>query len=207
MAGIRHDPDEAHIAHLQSARRMLALPIEVSRLHWHPFGVYTIPMAKRLDGDATWSRRLHIWHPSGTPVGEASPYGVHTHSGTARSHVLAGTLFHHVYDFEADPDGAWDRAALGDPEGRATLVAHEQAATGAGVTHTLPANQPHGVSKPPGFAISLFEQLDGPTEQPFTTWQRNNVPAEPLVLKAPVPLAQVLREATLVLEQALFETA
>ncbi len=186
---------------------MLALPIEVSRMHWHPFGVYTIPMPKRRTDEGTWSRRLHIWHPSGTPVGEASPYGVHTHSGVAQSHVLAGTLHHHLYAFEADEEGIWDRAALGVPEGRATLTGHVWAPTDAGATHTLPANQPHGVSKPPGFAISLFEQLDGPTEQPFTTWQRTDVPAEELVLKAPAPLAQVLHEATQLLEQALFNAA
>ncbi len=183
---------------------MLALPISESGMHWHPFGVYTIPMAKRTAGDATWSRRLHIWHPEATPVGEASPYGVHTHSGVAQSHVLAGTLFHHLYAFEPDAEGVWHEAPT-DGGRRATLLSHLQAATKAGVTHTLPANQAHGVSKPPGFAISLFEQEDGPTVQPFTTWQRTDVAAEELVLRPPVPVSQVWREATAVLEQALYQ--
>ncbi len=204
MDALLHAPDDAHIAHLEQARRMLSLPIEESGMHWHPFGVYTIPMTKRSDGDTTWSRRLHIWHPAGTPVGEASPYGVHTHSGVARSHVLSGTLFHHLYAFEPDVDGVWKEAPT--EGGRmATLLGHLQAPTTAGVTHTLPANQPHGVSKPPGFAISLFEQEDGPTTQPFTTWQRTDVAAEELVLRPPVPVSQVWREATMVLEQALYK--
>lgn len=205
MDPVRHDPDLAHDAHGAEALRVLALPLEVNGLHWHPFGVFTVPLAKRTDADGTWSRRLHVWHPVAKPVGEASAYGVHTHSGTARSHVLVGALHHHLYAFEADPDGAWQRAVLGVPEGRATRVGHVQATTEAGVTHTLPANRPHGVTKPDGFAISLFEQLDGPTEQPFTTWQRTDVSEEPLVRQAPVPLRQVAFEALSLLEQTVVD--
>ncbi len=211
MDPLQHAPNPAHHEHLLAARRVLELPIEVSRLHWHPFGLYTIPLAKRredeTDGGRIWSRRLHIWHPLATPVGEASPYGVHTHTGTAASHVLVGTLHHHLYDFEPDADGIWQRAALGVPEGRATLRGHLQAPTVAGQTHTLPAHQPHGVSKPPGFAMSLFEQLDEPKNPghaaEFTTWQRTDVPAEPLLKTGPVPLAAVQREALLVVDAAI----
>lgn len=196
-------PDEAHGAHLELARRMLHLPVAASNLHWHPFGVYTIPMAPRTSDDETWSRRLHVWHPQAKPVGEASPYGVHTHSGPARSHVVVGTLHHHLYQFQADPEGLWQRACLGTPEGRATLLAHAQAATQAGTTHSLPKDHPHGVTKPPGLAISVFEQLDGPTDQPFTTWQRTDVPAEELVRRGPVDVETVRREALGAVERRL----
>lgn len=195
--------DSDPIGHLEVARKALALPIEASRLHWHPFGVYTLPLGKK-DG---WSRRLHVWHPSGTPVGEASPYGVHTHSGQARSHVLTGTLHHHLYAFEADAEGIWQRACLGEPEGRATLLAHAWRPTEAGMTHTLPKDTPHGVTKPDGLAVSLFAQEDGPTEQPFTTWQRMDVPAEELVRQAPAPLETVRREAWSAIEARLHTLA
>lgn len=186
--------------HLLQVARVLALPQEVSGLHWHPFGVYTIPMSKRRDGDATWSRRLHLWHPQAKPVGEASPYGVHTHSGEARSHVLVGSLFHHLYAFRADGDGVWYE----DPTDRqASLVAHVWEETRAGMTHSLPKDHPHGVTKPDGWAISLFEQRDGPAEMPFTTWRRTDVPAEELVRRGPVPLDAVLREARLLIDQAI----
>lgn len=202
MDALLHAPDTAVLAHLLEARRILSFPVEVSRLHWHPFGLYTLPLAKRSQEDGTWSRRLHLWHPAATPVGEASPYGVHTHSGTAKSHVLAGALQHHLYEFEEDPVGVWQRAALGVPEGRATLVGHIQAPTLAGMTHTLPANHPHGVTKPPGLAVSLFEQIGEEKSQPFTTWQRTDVPAEVLVREPPVPVQTVQREALAVLDQA-----
>ncbi len=201
MDPVAHAPNPALHAHRHEAQRVLELPVEVSGLRWHPFGVYTMPLASRTDAEGrTWSRRLHVWHPEGTPVGEASPYGVHTHSGTARSHVLAGSLHHHLYAFDEDPEGAWQKAALGEPVGRAALRHHIWAPTRAGTTHTLPANQPHGVTKPPGFALSLFEQLDTNTADVFTTWQRTDVPAEPLVRAAPVAPRQVAHEALQVLE-------
>lgn len=205
MEPLQHAPDDRHLPHLEEARRVLALPIGASGLHWHPFGVYTIPMARRTVDGRVWSRRLHLWHPEAVPVGEASPYGVHTHSGTARSHVLAGTLQHHLYEFEADGDGVWSKSALGGGgPTRASLLGHLQAPTVAGVTHTLPAHQPHGVSKPPGFAVSLFEQVEGEGGPPFTTWQRTDVPAEALVLRPPVAVQRVQMEALAVLERALF---
>ncbi|MGB0652468.1 MAG: hypothetical protein ACPGQL_04645, partial [Thermoplasmatota archaeon] len=206
---IRHDPNPGFDAHLAEARKVLALPIEVSGLHWHPFGVYAIPLAKRTDASGSvWSRRLHLWHPAGEPVGPASPYGVHTHSGTARSHVLAGRLTHHLYAFEADPEGLWQRACLGKPEGRATLLAHLQEDTTSGTTHTLPKDQPHGVTKPDdAFAVSLFEQRGGEKAQEFTTWQRTDVPAQPPVRRGPVPLARVQAEGLAVLDQVADEMA
>lgn len=205
MDPLQHAPDEQHLPHLEEARRVLALPAGASGLHWHPFGVYAVPLARRTVDGCVWSRRLHLWHPEATPVGEASPYGVHTHSGTARSHVLAGTLQHHLYHFEPDGDGAWQRAALGVPEGPAALVAHAEAPTHAGVTHTLPAHQPHGVGKRPAvFAVSLFEQVDEAGGPPFTTWQRTDVPAEALVTRPPVDVGRVRVEALAVLERALF---
>lgn len=192
---VRREPNPRFHEHVAEAIRVLELPIEVSGLHWHPFGVYSIPLAKRTDEEGTWSRRLHIWHPSGTPVGEASPYGVHTHSGPARSHVLVGSLFHHLYQFKPDSEGVWERACLGKPEGRAALVDHVWAETLSEQTHSFPANHAHGVTKPPGLAVSLFSQLDGPTVQEFTTWQRTDVSAEELVKKGPTPLAQVQFDA------------
>lgn len=200
MDPVRHDPNPALDAHVAESRRVLGLPIDVNGLHWHPFGVFTVPLAKRTDAQGTWSRRLHLWHPGAKPVGEASAYGVHTHSGTARSHVLVGALHHHLYAFEADPEGIWKRAALGVPEGQATLVGHVQATTRVGMTHTLPADHPHGVTKPDGWAISLFEQLDGPARQPFTTWQRTDVPEESLVRKTPVAMGKVAFEALRMLD-------
>lgn len=203
MEPLLHARDSAHLEHLEEARRVLALPIEVSGLHWHPFGVFAIPLAKRHADGQVWVRRLHIWHPETTPVGETSPYGVHTHSGTAKSHVLTGTLHHHLYDFSADEAGVWLESSKAGQR-RATLQAHIQGPTTAGTTHTLPANHPHGVSKPPGFAISLFEQLEEGRSQPFTTWQRTDAPAEVLVDRAPVDPQRVLVEARLKIEEALF---
>ncbi len=193
-------PDTAHAEHLEQARRVLALPVEASRLHWHPFGVFTIPMAKRRDGDRTWSRRLHIWHPAGVPVGPASAYGVHTHSGPANSHVLVGSLFHHLYAFAPASDGIWLRCPGDD---RWDLVAHAKETTEAGTTHSLPKDHPHGVSKRDGWAISLFEQLDGPTDMPFTTWRRTDVPEEPLVRQGPEPADAVRRDALMAIDRAL----
>lgn len=204
---LRHDPDPAHAAHLEEVRRVLALPLEVTGFRWHPFGVYTAPLAKRSDAAGTWSRRLHVWHPAARPVGPASPYGIHTHSGMARSHVVVGTIHHHLYDFVADADGVWQRARLGTPEGPASLSAHVWGPTTQGMTHTFPKDQPHGVTKPDGWAVSLFEQLDGPTEQPFTTWQRTDVPAEELERTGPVPAKTVLQEARSVVDQALARCA
>jgi hypothetical protein len=194
-------------AHLGEACRVLSLPLDVNRLRWHPFGVYTVALGKRTGADGTgWSRRLHVWHPDAEPVGDASPYGVHTHSGLARSHVLAGTLHHHLYAFSPDPDGIWLRR----PGGGAALErldAHVWAPTRAGTTHTLPADRPHGVSKPPGFAVSLFEQAGDGAGQPFTTWQRIDVAAESLLHVGPVDAGDVLREARAVVESALAQVA
>ncbi len=201
----RHDPDLLHDHHVRDARRVLALPVEVTGLRWHPFGLFTMPLPKRTDARGTWSRRLHVWHPDGRPVGEASPYGVHTHSGPARSHVLLGALEHHLYAFEEDPQGVWQRACLGRGEGNASLVGHTQATTRAGTTHSLPANQPHGVTKGDGLALSLFEQLDGPKAQEFTTWQRTDVPAEELVRRGPVPPSQAALEALVALDSVLVQ--
>ncbi len=192
--------DAQRALHLEQVARVLALPPEASGLHWHPFGVYTIPMAKHRDEQGTWSRRLHLWHPLAKPVGEASPYGVHTHSGPARSHVLVGSLFHHLYAFQEDPEGIWQESPT---DRRCRLLAHVWEETRAGSTHDLPKDHPHGVSKPDGWAISLFEQLDGPAEQPFTTWQRSDVPAEELVRRGPVPIDDVWREARLRIDQAI----
>lgn len=199
---VHREPNPRFDEHVAEAIRVLELPIEVSGLHYHPFGVYSIPLAKRSDETGSWSRRLHLWHPEATPVGEASPYGVHTHSGPARSHVLVGSLYHHLYQFEADEAGVWERACLGEPEGRATLRDHQLAETKAGETHTFPANHAHGVTKPEGWSISLFSQLDGPTTQEFTTWQRTDVPPQPLRRKGPVELETVRREALLQLSGA-----
>ena len=188
-------PNPRFDEHVAEAIRVLELPLEVNGLHYHPFGVYSVPLAKRTDEEGAWSRRLHLWHPDAVPVGEASPYGVHTHSGPARSHVLVGSLFHHLYRFEADVGGVWQRARLGEPEGMATLCEHVCATTETGQTHVFPANHAHGVSKPDGWSISLFSQLDGPTTQAFTTWQRTDVPAEPLLRAPPVPVGVVQAEA------------
>lgn len=204
MEPLRHDADLLHLDHLNVAQRVLALPVAASGLHWHPFGVYTIPLARRVADDGrAFSRRLHLWHPQGVPVGEASLYGVHTHSGEAQSHVLAGTLHHHLYDFEAEPDGIW-RERLNGAERMATLRAHVWGPTATGVTHTLPAEHAHGVSKPPGWAISLFEQHEEGRGQRFTTWQRTDVDEEELVGVGPVPRGQVLEEARALIEEALF---
>ncbi|MGB1696839.1 MAG: hypothetical protein ACPHK8_00395 [Thermoplasmatota archaeon] len=197
---VHREPNPRFAEHVAEAIRVLQLPTEVSGLHYHPFGVYSVPLAKRTDEEGTWSRRLHLWHPEATPVGEASPYGVHTHSGPARSHVLYGSLYHHLYQFEADAAGVWQRACLGEPEGRATLLDHVFAETRTGQTHSFPANHAHGVTKPDGWSISLFSQLDGPTTQEFTTWQRTDVSAEPLLRKGPVPVTEVARDALLCLE-------
>jgi len=200
---VTHVPDAARAAHLEEARRVLALPLSANALRWHPFGVYAIPLARRgLDGQV-WSRRLHLWHPDAEPVGERSPYGVHTHTGRARSHVLVGTLHHHLYAFAADEDGAWQRAALGVPEGRAAMLAHVQAPTPAATTHELPADHPHGVTKPPGWAVSLFEQMESPGGSAFTTWRRLGGEPEEPDLRGPVPPGEVLREARALVEQAL----
>lgn len=198
---LQQAPDPDHGVHAAEALKVLRLPVDVSRLRWHPFGVYTVPLAPRSRDGHMWSRRLHVWHPEAKPVGEASPYGVHTHSGLAISHVLVGTLHHHLYAF--GPGEGWQRAALGTPEGTEALLEHTMAPTHEGTMHTLPKDQPHGVTKPPGLAISLFEQRDGPTEQVFTTWQRTDVPAEPLLRRGPVPVANVRNEALLALEDLL----
>lgn len=202
---LEHVLDTAHVAHLETARKVLSLPIEVSGLHWHPFGIFAIPLAKRRDGATTYSRRLHIWHPAGRPVGPFSPYGVHTHTGDAQSHVLVGSLQHHLYRFDADPDGIWRECAPGH-ERMATLRAHAEAETPAGMTHRFPAHHAHGVGAN-GFSISLFEQAGGDKAAPFTTWQRSDGPAEPLVRTPPVAVAQVQQEALLAVEQALYLTA
>ncbi len=179
--------------HVAEALRVLELPIEVSGMHWHPFGVYTIPLAKRTGPDGTWSRRMHIWHPSGTPVGPASPYGVHSHTGDALSHVLAGAVHHHLYAFRDDPEGAWQV----EPDGhRASLVAHSTETTTAGMWHSFPADHAHGVTKDPEvMAVSLFAQRDEKGTRPFTTWQRIDLPAEELVRRSPAPLDKVRRDA------------
>ncbi len=207
MGPLQHAPDPAHREHLEEARRVLALPIAASGLRWHPFGVYVIPLARRHIEGHDRVRRLHLWHPNAKPVGPASPYGVHTHTGTAYSHVLIGALHHYLYEFCEDPDGVWLRTALGGQARRETLTAHAQATTTQAMLHTLPAHQPHSVSKPPGLAISLFEQVEQPAGEPFTTWQRQDMPAEELVRKPPVPLAQVLAEMRLAVEQTLYATS
>lgn len=206
MLPLQHARDPHHLDHLEEARRVLALPPDASGFHWHPFGVFAIPLPRRVHGDRVWVRRLHVWHPETTPVSELSIYGVHTHSGTAKSHVVAGTLTHHLYSFRPDEDGIWRECAKGATR-MASLVAHVEGPTHQGTTHTLPPNHPHGVSKPPGFAVSLFEQVEpGPGEHgaPFTTWQRTDVPAEALVLRPPVAVQRVREEALAVLERALF---
>lgn len=200
---IQHAPDALHGEHLAEARRVLALPLQESGLHWHPFGVYVIPMAKRVVDGVAWSRRLHVWHPLARPVGESSPYGVHTHSGTARSHVVVGALHHHLFEFAPDPDGKWQEATLGDPIGRSRLVGRVQATTSAGMVHTLPPDTPHAVTKPEGLAVSLFEQVGKKEARPFTTWQRLDVPAEALLRQGPVPVGQVREEALMALDVAL----
>jgi hypothetical protein len=202
MDPLQHAPDEQHLPHLVEALRVLSLPLDVNGLHWHPFGVYGVPLARRVDADAVYSRRLHLWHPEAVPVGETSLYGVHTHSGAAHSHVLVGALQHHLYDFVDDADGVWKRCARADTR-MTTLRAHLQAPTSAGVTHTLPAHQAHGVSKPPGWAISLFEQREEGRQAPFTTWQRTDAPDEELQAVGPVPRSQVLGEARGLVEEAL----
>lgn len=194
---VHREPNPRFDEHVAEAIRVLELPMKVSGLHFHPFGVYSVPLAKRSDAKGTWSRRLHLWHPAAKPVGEASPYGVHTHSGPAKSHVLCGSLYHHLYQFKVDDDGVWQRACLGEPDGRASLQDHVWGETNTGQTHAFPANHAHGVTKPDGWSISLFSQLDGPTTQEFTTWQRTDVPPEPLVRKGPVHLDQVARDALL----------
>jgi hypothetical protein len=172
-------------------------------MHWHPFGVYAIPMAKRHADGQSWSRRLHLWHPEARPVGIASPYGVHTHSGTAQSHVLLGALHHHLYSFAEDADGAW-RMANPKEQGKARLLEHAWGETIGGQTHVLPANQPHGVTKPPGFAVSLFEQLDGEVAQPFTTWQCLEMDPEELEKEGPVSVGEARREAMAMVEETLY---
>jgi hypothetical protein len=194
---VQHQPNGELDAHVGEAARVLALPLDVNNLRWHPFGLYSLPLASRTDaGGAIWSRRLHVWHPEAKPVGESSPYGVHTHSGTARSHVLVGTLRHHLYEFDADPAGNWQRAALSVPEGNARLTHHIHDHTTAGTTHTLPKDQAHGVTKEPGsFAISLFEQRGGEKEQDFTTWQRMDLKAEELLRAGPLPVIDIQKLA------------
>jgi hypothetical protein len=206
IAPLFHEPNPRLADHLETARKLLVLPIAASGLHWHPFGLFTIPMAKRSLEDMRWSRRLHLWHPEAIPVGEASPYGVHTHSGDAASHVLVGALEHHLHQFVPDADGAWTEQPT-DGGRRASRTAHVQASTVSGMTHRLPADQPHGVSKNGAWAISLFEQKDARGTLPFTTWQRNDVPAEELVRTPPIPLDRARREALMLLERALYETA
>ncbi|MBW3584103.1 MAG: hypothetical protein KY455_13510 [Euryarchaeota archaeon] len=203
MEPLFHAPDPDHRSHLEEAARILALPAEASGFEWHPFGVFGIPLAKRVLGDKVWSRRLHVWHPEATPVGETSVYGVHTHSGQATSHVLVGTLHHHLYDFVVAEDGVWLEAS---PAGKtqATLRTHLQGPTTAGVLHVLPADQAHGVTKPPGFAISLFEQLEEGRPKAFTTWRHLQGPQEELVLRPPVDPKRALREARAVVEEALY---
>ena len=198
---LQHLPNPAVHDHVAQARRVLELPVEVSGLRWHPFGVYTLPLSKRTDARGrTWSRRLHVWHPEAEPVGETSAYGVHTHSGEAHSHVLGGTLEHHLYQFREDPAGIWHTAVVDGPSWTSTLQGHLHASTRAGTTHVLPAQQPHGVSTPHGFAISLFEQIDTPGPSEFTTWRRTDLPETPLVRTPPVPVAQVQQEALLALD-------
>lgn len=205
MDPLLHAPDAAHAAHLEEARRVLALPLEVNRLKWHPFGVYAVPLAKREVDGVVLSRRLHVWHPEARPLGAASPYGVHTHTGTGRSHVLAGSLQHHLYEFAPDDEGAWKQCSK-DGERQARLLGHLQAPTLAGMTHTLPAHQPHGVATRGEFAISLFEQSEASRALPFTTWQRTDVEAEEVDLVGPVAARRVVQEALAVVEEALFAT-
>lgn len=202
---LQHVVDRAHHEHVVQARRVLELPLEVSRLGWHPFGVYTMPLAKRVDQTGAWSRRLHVWHPGAEPVGETSAYGVHTHSGEAHSHVLVGALEHHLYDFDRDDDGAWHTEIVGGPKWTSRLRGHVHAPTQAGTTHILPAQQPHGVTTPHGFAISLFEQRDTVGPSDFTTWRRTDRPETPLVRAPPVPVAQVQMEALLTLDQVVVD--
>lgn len=206
MFHLVHQRDLSYLDHLEEARRVLALPIDANGLEWHPFGTYAVPLARRVDGDEAWVRRLHLWHPETTPVGETSIYGVHTHSGLASSHVLVGTLQHHLYAFEPAEDGAW-REASRDGTAYAQLTAHLQGPTIAGTTHTFPAHQAHGVSKPPGYAISLFEQREEPRTKPFTTWQRLDGPEEGLLEHAPIDPVRVLREARVLVEEALYRSA
>ncbi len=199
---VHRAPTTGLAEHLQECVRVLGLPLDASGMHWHPFGVYTIPLARRTRENQTWSRRLHIWHPSATPVGPASPYGVHTHTGTGVSHVLVGALHHHLYAFEPMPGGTWRKQP---DDVLCTLVAHVQETTVAGETHMFGAHQPHGVSKPPGLAISLFEQLEDPDVRavaPFTTWQDESLPEEALVRTPPAPLALVQQDALAALDQA-----
>jgi hypothetical protein len=148
-------------------------------------------------------RRLHLWHPDATPVGPASPYGVHTHSGKASSHVLVGALHHHLYAFRPEEDGQWLESSR-DGRRHATLTDHVQGTTAAGMTHTFPAHHPHGVGKPPGFSVSLFEQREEGRAAPFTTWQRLGVAAEPLLDAGPVDVRTVRREALALVEEALY---
>lgn len=202
MEPLVHAPDPARLVHLEEALRVLSLPLDVNGLHWHPFGVYGVPLARRVDDGVMYSRRLHLWHPEAVPVGESSLYGVHTHSGTAHSHVLVGTLQHHLYDFVADENGVWKECSKAGQR-MAALRTHVQAPTVSGVTHTLPANQAHGVSKPPGWAISLFEQREEGRSQPFTTWQRTDIAEEELLSVGPVPRSAVLAEARALVEDAL----
>lgn len=198
LGPVQRAPDARRPEHLAEAVRVLSLPVEVTGLRWHPFGVYTLPLAKRTRPDGTWSRRLHVWHPSGEPVGEASPYGVHTHSGPARSHVLLGRLCHHLYAFE-EADGPWRRTLDGQTS-PAALTGHVSAFTATGMTHDLPKDRPHGVTRPGGLAISLFEQRDGPVDQPFTTWQRTDLAPQGLVRRPPTPVDQVRCEALAALD-------
>jgi hypothetical protein len=205
MEPLQQVPDPAHAAHLEAARRVLALPVEASGLHWHPFGVYAAPLARRTDPDGrVWSRRLHLWHPDARPVGPASPYGVHTHTGDAASHVLVGRLQHHLYRFRDDPDGTWKRAELGEVRGNASLVAHLEGTTPAGTVHRFPAHHPHGVGKCADFAVSLFEQAETARATPFTTWQRLDMEAEPLEKVGPLSVGDALREARQWVDEALY---
>lgn len=198
---LQHVHNPALHEHVAQARRVLELPVEVSGLRWHPFGVYTLPLSKRADDEGrSWSRRLHVWHPAAEPVGESSAYGVHTHSGEAHSHVLVGALEHHLYDFARDADGIWRTAVVEGDQWRSTLKGHFHAPTRAGTTHILLAQQPHGVTTPHGFAISLFEQLDTPGPSEFTTWRRTDLPETPLVRTPPVPVGQVQHEALVALD-------
>ncbi len=202
MQTVQQAPDHHWAQHLEEARRVLSLPVQASGLRWHPFGVYVAPLARRRIDGHDRVRRLHVWHPEAKPVGPASPYGVHTHTETAFSHVIAGALDHHLYGFQTD-QGPWIETPLGGTPRPAALLWHSQATTTAGTTHTLPAHQPHSVSKPPGppgFAISLFEQIDGPKEAPFTTWQRTDTPPEPLVRTPPVDVRIVQAQALAILE-------
>lgn len=206
MLELVHRPDHRYLLNLEEASRVLALPLAANRLEWHPFGTYAVPLARRVDGSGSWVRRLHLWHPETTPVGETSIYGVHTHSGMASSHVLVGTLEHHLYAFEADEAGPWrERSRECDRSTR--LTAHLKGPTTSGMTHSFPAHQAHGVSKPPGFAISLFEQREEPRTRPFTTWQRLDGPEESLIEAAPIDPKRVLKEARGLIEVTLYRVA